>query len=387
MKNIFTTLLSILVFGAFAQPITSIPFEMYGDHMIVQISVDGSAPLDFIFDTASGLTVLDKDRANELGLSGKEIKIHDTNTTMEILKHNTFSINGFEMEKNIKVYTTVLRHLEKSLGRDIDGIFGYDLMVHHTLHIDYEQKRMDIYEHGGGPVSGDLIPFFLNMSIPTISASVILNNGEPLEGTFFVMTGAGTTLDFNSPFATKNDIIDKTGKHFSYLVKDISENETVHYEGHVEQLKFGKEEFPDLPVGISQAKSGIRAHGDVAGIIGNRLLSRYNITIDLPNKQFFFTQNSNYEKPILINSSGIEIQLSEDMSDILVHKVYENSPAEEVGVMLNDKLLAVNDKPVSKMTFPEIIDVFRHKDRKVSIKVLRDNEEKLLTFETRSLID
>jgi len=385
MNKLSALLLPCIASIASAQtPITSIPFEQYGDHMIIKVSVDDSEPLNFIFDTGSGLTVIDKDVAESLGLSGKK---KNMGTSMEQIKHNKLAINGFVMEQNINIYAADLNHLEISLGRDIDGILGYDLMVHHTLHIDNVDSELDIYDHGTGPVTGDAIPFYMNISIPTITASVVLNNGEPLEGTFFVMTGAATTLDFNTPFANKNGIINKTGKHFSYLVKDISENETIHYEGHVQSFKFGNETIENLPIGISQANTGIQANADVSGIIGNELLHQFNITIDVPNKLLYFEPNHNYGGPFLINSAGIDIQLSKDKKSVLIHKVYEDSPASEVGVQINDELLAVNGKSVDELGFPAIKYLLSQKGESIVVKYSRGGDENEVTLQLRSLID
>ncbi len=367
-------------------PITSVPFELYGDHIIFKVSIDDSEPLDFIFDTGAGLTVIDKDVAAGLKLSGKEITMNQTQTTLELIKHNKIEINGFLMEKNIKVYAAEMDHLERRLGRDIDGIFGYDLMEHHTIHLDYDEKTLDIYGIGEGPVTGDMIPFYLNVAIPTIDATTILNNGEPIEATFFVMTGAGTTLDYNTPFAEKHDIIHKTGKHFSYSVEDISGNATLHYEGHIKSLKFGAEHYEELPVGISQATSGIQAHSDVAGIIGNRLLSLYNITIDLHNKHFFFTPNSRYGKTHLINSAGVEILLSEDKERIMVHDIFEGSPAEEVGILEGDELLKVDGKDAKTLSFAEIREILMNEGESVTLQLSRNGKIQDFTFEMRSLI-
>ena len=117
----------ILVFTTYSQaPITSIPFELFGDHIIIQVSIDDSEPLDFIFDTGSGYTVLDEDVSRELGLSGKRIEMNEASYDWQLIKHNTIAINNFLMENNIKVYSTDFDHLEISLGMDLDGIVGYD---------------------------------------------------------------------------------------------------------------------------------------------------------------------------------------------------------------------------------------------------------------------
>lgn len=377
---IFTT------FSAFAQ-ITKIPFEMYGDHMIIKVSIDDSKPLDFIFDTGSGLTVLDIDLAQDMKLVGKSQVNQDSRTSMELIKHNKIAVNGFLMEQNIKIFATDLDRLEISLGRNLDGILGYDLMHHHTLYIDYDNLEMSIYEHGQGPTSGDMIPFYLNTGIPTIGASVILNNNEPLDGTFFVMSGAATTLDFNAPFADKHQIIDKTGKHFSYLVKDISKNETPHYEGHIQQLKFGKEIIENLPIGISQAKSGVQSHGDVSGIIGSGILRQFNVTIDVPGKRFFFTPNTAYGKAMKVNSSGIDIQLSPDKTKVMIHKVFDESPAKEAGIKENDELININGKTMNQITFPEIKELLKDAGSEVELVIKSGDKNKNISLKLRSLID
>jgi hypothetical protein len=384
LTYIFTFFLASL---AFAQsPITSIPFELYGDHIIFKVSVDKSAPLKFIFDTGSGLTVVDSDVAKDLKLSGKKVEMGEA-TTMELIKHNEIEINGFAMEKNIKVYSTNLDHLERSLGLDIDGIVGYDLLHHHIVNINYEDQVMNIYELGKGPEVGDAIPFELNMSIPTIKGTVLLNNNEPHDGTFFILSGAGTSLDFNSPYAAKYDVINKTGKHFSYLVKSISDVETLHYEGHVLSFAFGNQTIEDLPIGISQAKSGVKAHSSVSGIIGNKILSMYNVTIDYSTKMLYFEKNANFGKTLSINCSGIDLQLSKNKKKLLVHRVFEDSPADEAGIKVDAEFLSINGESADDLTLPQINNMLKKEGETVSVTLNQDGKEKTVSLTLKSLID
>ncbi|MFT6867392.1 MAG: hypothetical protein ACJA08_002234 [Cyclobacteriaceae bacterium] len=387
MKKLITAWCLLAINYSQAQkPITSISFELFGDHIIIPVSIDNSRPLDFIFDTGSGLTVLDKTVAAELGL-GKDINLNETKNSMEVFKHNEIEINGFPMEKNIKVYATKLEHLEISLGRDIDGIVGYDLMHNHTIRINYGKKTIDIFEHGKGPTSGDEILFDLNISIPTINGTVVLNNEEPHEGTFFVMTGAGTSLDFNSPFAKTYDVINKTGKHYSYVVKGLDDNETLHYEGHVLSFAFGKQKIEDLPIGISQAKSGIQAHPHVGGIIGNEILSMFDITIDVPGRRLYLEKNEHFGEALPVNCSGIDLQFAHGEPNLLIHRVFDNSPASEAGVKINDQLIAINDTPVSTLALPDIKEMLRQSGETVSLKIKQGDDIKTVSLGLRSLIE
>ena len=388
MKSPLSLLFAVFVLVGNAQtPITTIPFELYGDHIIIKASVDDSRPLDFIFDSGSGFTVIDEDIAVELGLSGKKIRMNEPAAVLELIKHNKLDINHFPMEKNIKVYSTDLDHLEISMGRDIDGILGYDLLHHHTIHLNYEEKTVDIYEHGKGPKTGDAVPFVLNTSIPVIKGSVVLNNNEPHTANFYVITGAGTTLDFNSPYAKKYDVIHKTGKHYSYVVKGISKDENLHYEGHVLSASFGKQTIEDLPIGISTAKSGIQATENVAGILGNQVLSMYNITFDIPGKMLYFEKNSNYGKKLTVNCSGIDLQLSPDKEKLLVHQVLEDSPAEEAGIKLDDELVSINNTSVSDLDLPDIKEMLRQEGQTVNLVLRDEGKEKSVSLKLKSLLE
>lgn len=390
MRHLFILLLTLSTVQLTAQSpkkITSIPFELFGDHMFISVSVDGSRPLDFIFDTGSGLTVLDKVVADELKLTGKKAQLNEVQSQLELIKHNRLDINGFLMESNINVYAADLNHLEISLGRDFDGILGYDLLHHHTVHIDYDNLTMDIYDHGNGPKEGDAIPFTLMTTIPTINGSVVLNNGEKLDGQFFVMTGAGTTLDFNSPFAEANDIISKTGKHYSYPVKGIDQEETPHYEGHIEKLFFGKQVVEDLPIGISTAKSGVQADKKVAGIIGNRILREFNITIDVPDKMIWLDKNSHYGEKFNVNSSGLDLQLSKDMFRVMIHQVFEDSPAAKAGIKENTELVALNGTPVYEYKLPDIEKILRRSGTTAVLTLRENGKEQEVSLQLKSLLE
>lgn len=388
MKKLASLLTLVLGISAFAQtPITSIPFELFGDHIIIKVSVDDSDPLNFIFDTGSGFTVIDEDVAKDLGLTGKSIDMNQASSNWHLIKHNTIAINHFLMEKNTKVYSTDLDHLEISLGMDLDGIIGYDLLRHHSINVNYDNQMMNIYNLGEAPKSGDAIPFDLHISIPVIKGSVVLNNGESHPGTFFVMTGAGTTLDFNSPYAKQWDVLNKTGKHYSYLVKGLSDTETPHYEGHVQSFSFGKQKVEDLPIGVSSATGGIQADKKVSGIIGSQILRMYNFSIDYGSKTLYLQKDHTYDANFQVNCSGIDVQLSKDKQKVLIHQVFEDSPGSEAGIKENAELVKINGQTMDEINLAEVKKILKMKGETVNLVVKQDGSEKTVSLKLRSLLE
>ena len=391
MKSLFALIFICLtlVTSQAQSPIQTGDFELFGDHIFVKLSVDDSDPLDFILDTGDGLTVIDLDIAQELKLPMDHKQTTTSaqgSITGALIKHNKIELGDFVLEKNIKVYATDLDHLEISIGRNIDGIIGYDMLHHHVVRIDYDQMKLEVYDSGSYPKRGEELSFKFHTAIPVVTASVILNNDQNLEGNFFLNTGAGTTLDFNTPFANANGIIDKTGEHYSYLVKGLGKEETRHYEGRVKTLKLGNISYDNVPIGISQVQSGIQGDKKISGIIGNKILSRYNILFDYKTHKIYLEANGRDQGDFLVNCSGLDVQLSTDMSKVLVHQVIAGSQAEAAGIKLNDEILSINGSDVSELTLIDVENMLKKPGETVSIKLNSAGTMKEVSLALKSLL-
>lgn len=392
MKKLVLSIALAISLGSLAQkPLTTSPLEIFGDHTFIKLSVDGSRPLNFIFDTGDGLTVLDTDVALEIGLpmDHSERKTSAQGSIQgSLTKHNYIEMGGVRLESDIEVYATSLKHLEVSIGRNIDGIIGYDLLQHYAVVLDRLNNVMKIYKSGSYKYGGfgEKYTLAFESYIPYISATVTLNSGEQFQGNYFVSTGAGTTLDFNSKFAKKNKVAEKTGDHYSYLVKGLGDTETLHYEGRVRDFRLGKLHFENLPVGISEAKHGIQANKKMDGIIGNRILKNYIVVFDYQNEAMFMERYVGTKDDFHVNACGFEVQLDNEMKKVLIHRIYERGPASEQGIQTNDELLEIDGKSVSEMTLPEIVDKLNQGGKTVEIKISSFGRERTISLDLEELI-
>lgn len=391
MKKILSFAFMVMMLQVSAQQlITETEFELFGDHIFVSVSVDDSEPVDFIFDTGDGLAVLDLDIAKKLNLKPDH---QSTKTSAQgsisgsLIEHNKIEINDVKLEE-IELYTTDLSHLEQTIGRNIDGIIGYDLLKNYVVKIDYQDMKIKLYdtESFNNPGYVEKFSFKLIHYIPTVQATVTLNNGESYTEDFFLNTGAGTTLDFNTPFAQKHDVISKTGEHYSYPVAGLEDKETMHYEGRIRNFSIGTFNMDQLPIGISQAEHGIQHNKKVAGIIGNGVLKHFNITLDYSRNEMFLEANKNFENPYLVNASGINLQFNKDLSKLLIHRVFEGSPADIAGIKVDAQLLSIDGKSVDSFTLPEIRESLKQANKQVKLTYLQDGIEKEATLDLDPLI-
>ena len=162
MKQITIVLLSTLTTITFAQsPVTTIPFELFGEHLFIKLTVNNSnEELDFIFDTGDGLTVLNLEAAERLKIRSDK-KVKETSAggrvTGYLVNHNAIHLNNIEI-KNVKLYETSLNHLETAIGRKIDGIIGYDLLHNFVVEIDYNAMEFHVFNFDDYKYSGDGTP-------------------------------------------------------------------------------------------------------------------------------------------------------------------------------------------------------------------------------------
>lgn len=392
MKYFLSVLLGLFTLSIFAQkPVTSGDLDIFGDHVFIKLSVDGSEPLDFIFDTGDGLTIIDTDIALGLGVALD----HSNKTTSAqgsvegtLTRHNYIDMSGVRLESDIAVYATSLKHLEISIGRNIDGIIGYDLLHHYTVVLDEMDKKIKLYDPEKYTYTGigERYELGFEKAMPYTSATVTLNDGEQLTGNFFVSTGAGTSLDFNTRFAEKNNIIERTGQHYSYLTKGIGNAENLHYEGRVKEFRLGKLKYENMPVGISTAKKGVMGHKKIAGIIGNRILKNYIMIIDRENEAMYLERHIRTGKDLHVNACGFEIQMDPDSENMMVHKVYELGPGVEQGVKLHDVMVSVNGTACSELTLPEVVKLLNEPGQEVTLEFLDAGAIKKITFVPKELI-
>ncbi len=376
MKKIFVLSMSLLVgiSTLLAQsPLTTLPFEVYGDHVFIKIKVNNSRDLDFIFDTGDGLTILNIKTARELGmLSSSDMETTSAEGTIKgkPVKHQKIEINNQEI-KNVKIFETSLNHLEMSIGRNIDGIIGYDMLKHYAISMNYDKNVMEIYDSSTYSYTGTgkVYQIKLTSQIPHIPATVKLSNGETISGEFFINTGARTTVDFNTPFVESNGLEGKVGKSYVYLVSGLGSKEYEHHEGKVSSFDFGGFSFENMPVGLSHAKKGLQNHKKVAGIIGGGLLRKFNITYHYGRHKMYWEKNESYATGFTVNASGIELQLSKDKSKVLIHKVFDNSPASAAKIATDSELNEVNGKLAIEIGIADLREMLKKDGTKVNLKV------------------
>jgi hypothetical protein len=388
MKKSFTVILlivmTILLHGQDQVAIERIPFELKGEYVIFKMTINQADTIDCIFDTGatSGVMVLNKRAAQELGISSNK-SVSATGgggsvKDVQKVKGNSIRVNHLEI-KNITFYCIPLEHLELESGIKIDAIIGDVFLTRYVVKINYDNHLIELYPKKNFQYSGDgkKIPIKIMplLHLSYLEGNVQFDDGTSLNGKFLIDSGAAHALIFSSPFSKSNLLNSKFSKLFTYQSKGLSEDEIEMNVGRLKQFSSGEISINSFPVSISNARKGVLSWKKFAGIIGNKILMKYNITYDYDRKITYWETNRYTNVPIKNNCAGFEVSYSDaSYSKIIVSQLFESSPAKKAGIMINDEIISINNQRAQSLGVLGISNKLQEPDSEMEIAVRRNNE-------------
>lgn len=353
--------------GAANEPLAVVPFEVVSSRVVIPVSVDGSPPLNFVFDNASGGTILHSAVAEALGLggaaqvvvagatgvSGDAVQIVDGQVVMggaEAVPGDAVQIidgqivmgdaaviqtesdstaapmivrmdagamqvaggdsgqvvqvvaggDGVVMGgppavadialgeltlDGVELGVLPLSHITMPSGEPIDGIIGYDILKQYVVEVDYDDGVLRVFDRDGYVPSDRAAPhevaFLLgNVAQPCVVGEITLPEGGVVSGMFVLDAGAGADVVLNSPFVREHDLVSRLGASDAGSVAGVTPVESPVAKSVLPSFTFCGFSLSDVPVTLNQGTTGFLAGEGYAGVIGNRVLSHYNIAYD-----------------------------------------------------------------------------------------------------------
>ena len=356
--------------------------EMNGQHVFVPVSVNGSEPLWFIFDTGAGVTCLEMETAKELGVQMKgEIQARgagEGSVTARFVSGVTLDMGGVELETE-QVVALPFGMLEPKFGRRVDGILGYDYISQYVITIDYANEKIRIhdpetFEYAG---SGTSVPIRIENGHPHLTAKLTPLGRDPIEAEFMVDTGAGGALGFARPFIEKHDLLATLPKKMLFTGTGGVGGQSSSYVGRIESFELAGYEIESPICGFSQDQSGAGADRHNAGLLGGRILERFTVTIDYPGKQMIFEPQDDYKRAFRQNWSGISFEAGGrgDWHSFRVWDVMPDSPGGKAGIAVGDELVSIDGRPASEFTVATLRDYLMDRQGSTMLVCRREGKE------------
>jgi len=138
--------------------------------------------------------------------------------------------------------------------------------------------------------------------------------------------------------------------------------------GRINRIRIGDFVITSPVTGFSMARQGAFATTKTAGNIGGGLLKRFKVIFDYPRNQMILEKNRSLGLPDRYDMSGMVLVEEELM--IRVYHVMGDSPAEESGIKVGDKILEINDHSVGIYSLQQIRDLLKQEEgTKIILKI------------------
>jgi S1-C subfamily serine protease len=210
--------------------------------------------------------------------------------------------------------------------------------------IDYDTMLIELYNTRRSTLdfAGQAFEVEVQGTVIFATATAVVAGGETFTGKVLVDTGSGGTLTFNAPFAKANGLVEKIGSYHERETLSLSTDRARLYTGMLSSISLGAFQFNSVPAGIAVAEAGAFSWPRIMGILGNGILRRFNLSIDLQQKKMFLKPNQAYGDVFEINCSGLELVLDATFSKVIVDRVYPQSPAGAAGLKVGDAIVQID---------------------------------------------
>lgn len=371
------------------QEVTRVPFILNNDHIIIELSINDSPKMNFMFDSGAGGILISQIFSDSIGLESVTERINTGAVgthTVSILKGNSIKIGDAQIN-NVNMMRDENNLEQLDSGEEIAGIIGFHILSRFVVKIDYDNFELVLFNRSNYVYKGDgvVMPIVLTYNLPLIISTVKINNETEFDGFFLVDTGARAELIVSSPTVNKFNMIDAVGNHYTLKteVGSSGKKAKIMY-GRVRELEFAENTFFNVPVILSQAESGVLSFDGIDGIIGNKILKRYNIIFDYPRSLIYLEPNANMNKKYSVNVSGFSVHFNNGKP--FIKNVIEHSPATRAGLKNGDEIIAIAGVVVEKLTSSEIRNYFEKEGIKLELVIKRGRKLKYTEIKLKALI-
>ena len=370
-----------------------LPIELYGNHILVRVSVNRCQNLGFILDTGASAPFLNRRRISECDLGTGEshsrggVGTGERSVQLSKAKGVSLKLDSVDLSGE-DAFVLPLDDLERVLGRQIDGILGPQIFEKHIVEIDYEQRTLRLNDVKSfsytGP--GQNLPIQIRNHRPFLVAKLEVAGHAPQEGVFVIDIGDNSALSLHTQFVSKHKLLPSEQDAIPNVTLGLAggSRELI---GRAQNLQIGNFVIPRPITAFSQATKGSAADGSYDGAIGGEILRRFKLIFDYSRRQLIMEPNIRVAEPFEADMSGLSLAAQGDgFQTIRCKSVDAKSPASEAGFLEGDIIQSVDGELAVGSLLPRIRELFREEGKTYTVRVQRDGKAMQLLITMRRRI-
>ncbi len=342
---------------AHAQPgSVTIPFDFIENRVVLQLKLDGKGPFAFVLDsgasymiapqvvTALGLTPTGSFTIGGTGpnrVQASRVRIASVSLGPITMNDQTFTVTDFD-------------EIRRASGLEaLDGLIGSELFRSYVVRIDYRAHLLTLTTpsrfayHG----RGEILPCVLAGGTPRVEASL-----DGIAGAFTVDTGDRMDVTFMEPVIEREHLLDRYVPRVETITGWGFGGAVPGYIARAHDLRLGSLDVREPLLRLPTVNGGFFTSHRLTGSIGTGVIDRFTVTFDYAHRRLIF-EDPDADQPTTYDRSGL--WLNQGQGDFEVAAVAPQSPADQAGIAVGDRIIAVNGLPASSLSLAQVREWLR----------------------------
>ena len=370
-----------------------VPFR-YGGHAVwVRVSINGNEPADFLLDTGASMTFLDRDYAEQIGMTAKgEIGVQGMggSAAASFSRASTIDLRGLGADglrvRDLKVGLLDFGYgYEYVMWRKMAGIIGADILSRCVVDLDYDAGVVTFLDPKSftPPESAHPIDIGLMNGIPTVRAEIDSGCG----GRFLIDVGNSLCLTLHGSLVRECGLVNSTQGRKQVEIQGGGVGAGfVSWLARFQRFRIGDFTITQPIAGLSLRTQGMVGSNEIAGNIGNSVLERFRVTIDYSRRKLYLRPGRRFDQADRYSRVGM--MLIRFKTRVVAAHVVHGSAASDAGFTADDEVTAIDGRSALAFTPEEMDRLFVDGELGSShtFLVMRDGRPKKLTLKLRDVL-
>ncbi|MES2543565.1 MAG: aspartyl protease family protein [Bacteroidota bacterium] len=410
----------------------TIRFKFINNLVFIPIKVN-DVELNFLLDTGVDETILfsleDKDELRFNNVEKIKLKGLGSAASIEGLKSskNTLSIPHL-IDNNHDLYIVLDQdfNFSSQVGIPVNGIIGYNFFKNHIIEINYDKKKITIYNEATKKSKKraarfESFPISIEKHKPYLETTIDILHHKDVPAKLLLDIG---NTDAVWLFQNRSKEIELPEKHLADFLGRGFSGDIFGKRARIPNFNINKFNFPNPIVAFPDSTSlaNVNFVENRVGSIGSEILKRFTVIFDYQNSKMFLRKGNDFDLPFSYNMSGIEIHhqglqwvqetvelnpasgtKAFDLADekikndfkykfslkpyYSVANVRKDSPGDLCGVKKGDILVSINKYSAYKFSLQQITALLKSEEGKnIELEVDRDGEILKFKFQLKNLL-
>jgi len=374
----------------FQIPSGAFPIVYHKGRICIKGSVD-SVKCTFLFDTGADNIYFDSlffsqnkfsyDNVAIALLPGFGVTPQRVKLIMDTVSFH-FSDNVYQTDK------VPILGLKQITGDFVDGIIGKNYFSEKVLEINFQHQYMKAYDSvklaqiiGYSKIQCEDINNRLYVPL-----KLQINDTIVIEGKFLLDMGGAGTLGLTNPVAIQYNLNNKIEKKIKYYTKYGGVGgRSVRSVFMSKKVLIGDYQLNNFAMTYSEDKKGAGSSKH-PGFLFNGILEKFDLLIDFRNSVLYIKPNIHFKDEFQSSRLGFSyVDRSETYAAWNITGFYIDSPAEQSGLQIDDKITHLNDQSVKEINYDQQQEIFRTAEA-IKLNVMRGSEILIFNIKLKDVI-